>query len=193
MVRLFPKVYRVARVAPNGSSRGCAVGCSRLALAWGGDTFGRPALEQNESGTSPFSWRGIYEAIFPRRRILTGFCRPVPAAVLADPKRVKAAAEKPRDDQPEDAFGTRSLRCLSACRNQVPAGTGADGSRMVGLNDQIKGGGERAAEGRFIVLAADLYGGKVANNPNDAQTYMNSVDPQAAEEPWRPGSTIFGA
>lgn len=117
----------------------------------------------------------------PRRRILTGFAGLSLAAVLADPKRVKAAAESLETISLKTPSG-REVSGAFGLPERVPAGAVLMVHEWWGLNDQIKAVASELQKAGFIVLAADLYGGKVATNPNDAQTYMNSVDPQAAEE-----------
>ena len=44
-----------------------------------------------------------------------------------------------------------------------------------GLNQNIKNMAHDLAEEGYIVLAVDLYAGKVADNPNDARTYSSEV------------------
>jgi carboxymethylenebutenolidase len=49
-----------------------------------------------------------------------------------------------------------------------------------GLNDHIKHWSDRLADDGYAALAVDLYGGKVATNPDEAMATMKAVDPQAA-------------
>lgn len=49
-----------------------------------------------------------------------------------------------------------------------------------GLNEHIKHWTDRLADEGYAALAVDLYGGKVADNPNDAMKYMRAVDQKAA-------------
>lgn len=51
-----------------------------------------------------------------------------------------------------------------------------------GLNDNIRAMANRLAARGYIVLAVDLYGGKVASNPAEARQYMLGVleDPESA-------------
>ena len=53
-----------------------------------------------------------------------------------------------------------------------------------GLNDNVRAVTERLAGEGYTALAVDLYGGRVAQDPNQAKTLMQSVmgDPQPAEE-----------
>lgn len=49
-----------------------------------------------------------------------------------------------------------------------------------GLNDHIKHWADRLAAEGYATLAVDLYNGKVATKPEDAQTLMKAVDQQQA-------------
>lgn len=49
-----------------------------------------------------------------------------------------------------------------------------------GLNDHIKHWADRLAEDGYAALAVDLYGGKVATNPDDAMATMKAVDNKKA-------------
>jgi len=49
-----------------------------------------------------------------------------------------------------------------------------------GLNQHIKHWTDRLADEGYAALAVDLYGGRVADNRNDAMSYMRGVDPEAA-------------
>ena len=50
-----------------------------------------------------------------------------------------------------------------------------------GLNDDIKAMTRRLASEGYVALAVDLYGGKIAATPDEAQTLMNDVyaDPES--------------
>ena len=116
-----------------------------------------------------------------RRRILTGFAGISLAALLADPKRVQAAAESLKVITLKTPSG-RDVAGAFGLPQQTPAGAVLLIHEWWGLNDQIKAVAAELAKAGFIVLAADLYDGKVASDSDSAQTYMNSVDPKAAEE-----------
>ncbi len=116
-----------------------------------------------------------------RRRVLTGIAGLSLAALLADPKRVKAAAESVKMIGLKTLSG-REVAGAFALPETTPAGAVLLVHEWWGLNDQIKAVASELAGAGFIVLAADLYGGKVAGDPDSAQTYMNSVDPKTAEE-----------
>ncbi len=49
-----------------------------------------------------------------------------------------------------------------------------------GLNDHIKHWADRLAADGYAALAVDLYGGRVANNPDSAMAYMKRVDQKRA-------------
>lgn len=51
-----------------------------------------------------------------------------------------------------------------------------------GLNDHIKHWSDRLAEAGYAALAVDLYGGKVADNSDDAMALMKAVDAEAAQK-----------
>ena len=51
-----------------------------------------------------------------------------------------------------------------------------------GLNDQIRNVVPRFAEAGYLSLAVDLYGGKVAKNPDRARALMGDVHPDIATE-----------
>jgi carboxymethylenebutenolidase len=116
-----------------------------------------------------------------RRSVMTGFAGLSLATLLADPKRVKAAADSLQMIGLKTPSG-RDVAGAFGLPEKNPAGAVLMVHEWWGLNDQIKAVATELQKAGFIVLAADLYGGKVASNPNDAQTYMNGVDPKAAEE-----------
>ncbi|MBI4463325.1 MAG: dienelactone hydrolase family protein [Acidobacteria bacterium] len=66
-----------------------------------------------------------------------------------------------------------------------PAGTGSyPGVLLVhewwGLNAHIQDVAQRLASEGFVVLAPDLYGGKVTSDPNQAAAWMEALDREAA-------------
>ncbi len=103
------------------------------------------------------------------------------AAVLADPKLARAAAESletvtietPGGKQVNAAFG-------------MPAQTPAPSILLIhewwGLNDQIKAVAADLVDQGYSALSVDLYDGKVADNPDDARAHMNAVDAAEANE-----------
>ena len=103
------------------------------------------------------------------------------AAVLADPGLARAAAqsletvtiETPAGKQVSAAFGAPAL---------APAPTILLVHEWWGLNDQIKAVAADLNGLGYATLAVDLYDGQVADNPNDAKTYMNGVVPDIANQ-----------
>ena len=51
-----------------------------------------------------------------------------------------------------------------------------------GLNDNIKDMARKLASEGYMVLAVDLYNGKVASSPDDARKYVSAVDQKQANE-----------
>lgn len=101
------------------------------------------------------------------------------AAVLADPKLARAAAEG-LTAVSVDVPGYGAANAALA----LPAVTPAPAVILIhewwGLNDQIKAVAAELANQGYIALAVDLYDGKVATDPADAQAYMGAVDGAAA-------------
>jgi len=119
--------------------------------------------------------------VVPRRSVLTGLAGLPLAAVLADPRLAAAAAEGLEEVTMTIPSG-KTVRAALA----VPAATPAPAVMLIhewwGLNDQIKAVAAEFANQGFLGLAVDLYDGKVATTPDDAQAYMNGVDPAIATE-----------
>jgi carboxymethylenebutenolidase len=61
-----------------------------------------------------------------------------------------------------------------------------------GLNDHIKHWADRLANDGYAALAVDLYGGKVADNPDDAMSMMKEVDQKAARQVLLDGYNFLG-
>ena len=101
------------------------------------------------------------------------------AAVLADPRLARAAAEG-LDTVSIEVPDVGSVNAALA----VPATTPAPAVILIhewwGLNDQIKAVAAEFANQGYVALAVDLYDGKVATAPEDAQAYMGAVDGAAA-------------
>jgi carboxymethylenebutenolidase len=51
-----------------------------------------------------------------------------------------------------------------------------------GLNDHVKHWADRLAADGYAAIAVDLYGGKVADNPDDAMSFMRGVEEQSARK-----------
>jgi carboxymethylenebutenolidase len=116
-----------------------------------------------------------------RRTIVAGIAGVPLAAILADPRLTAMAAEMTEMVSIKTASGREVKGALA-----VPAATPAPTVLLVhewwGLNDEIKTMAAEFAKEGFLALAADLYDGKVAASPADAEAYMNGVDAAQAEE-----------
>ena len=119
--------------------------------------------------------------VLPRRTLITGLAGLPLAVVLADPRLAALAAAGLETVTIETPSG-RTVTAALAVPATVPAPAVLLIHEWWGLNDQIKAvAAELAAEG-FVALAVDLYDGKVATDPEAAQTYMKAVDGAAATE-----------
>jgi carboxymethylenebutenolidase len=103
------------------------------------------------------------------------------AAVLADPAAARAAASSLETVEITTASGLRVSAAWGA-----PAAAPAPSVLLIhewwGLNDNIKAvAADFVAQG-YGALAVDLYGGKVAEDPDNARAYMNQVDNAEASE-----------
>ena len=119
--------------------------------------------------------------VLPRRTLLTGLAGLPLAVVLADPRLAALAAAGLETVTSKTPSGKEISAGLA-----VPATTPAPAVLLIhewwGLNDQIKAvAAELAADG-FVALAVDLYDGKVATDPETAQSYMQAVDGAVATE-----------
>ena len=103
------------------------------------------------------------------------------AAVLADPRLARAAAAGLR----EVALTTQGGRKVTAAL-ALPAKAPAPAILLVhewwGLNDQIKSVAAALAREGYVALAADLYGGKVADTRDGARALMRAVQPESATD-----------
>ena len=117
-----------------------------------------------------------------RRQVLRGLVATAPlAAILSDPELARAAASALEDVNLQTGGGKRVHASLA-----LPADTPAPAVLLIhewwGLNDQIKSvAGELAREG-YAALAVDLYEGKVASSPDQAERLRKAVDPAAATD-----------
>jgi len=92
-----------------------------------------------------------------------------------------------RTDAPPPAEGTMIEIAGSAAYLSLPDGSPPFPGIVVihewwGLNDHIKHWSDRLAADGYAALAVDLYGGKVAETPDDAMSYVRSVDEPRAQE-----------
>jgi carboxymethylenebutenolidase len=103
------------------------------------------------------------------------------AAVLADPGLARAAAAGLETVSLATQGGRRVTGALA-----LPAATPAPAVLLVhewwGLNDQIKTMAAEFGREGYVALAVDLYGGKVAETPEEARAYMQGVDAGAATD-----------
>jgi len=101
------------------------------------------------------------------------------AAVLADPNLARAAADTLETVTIETSGGKQVSAAFGA-----PASAPAPAILLVhewwGLNDQIKAVAADLVGQGYGALAIDLYDGKVADNSDDARSYMNGVVPEEA-------------
>lgn len=110
-----------------------------------------------------------------RRLVLKGITGLPIAAVLADPRLARAAAAGLETVSITTPGGAGVSAALA-----LPASTPASAVLLVhewwGLNDQIKSMARAFADQGHVALAVDLYGGRVAANPDDARAYMGQVN-----------------
>jgi carboxymethylenebutenolidase len=110
-----------------------------------------------------------------RRSVIKGLgCLPL-AAVLADPVASRAAGEQLESRTLAGPEG-RGLRGALG----VPARTPAPGVVLIhewwGLNDQIKAVAAELAAAGYLVLAVDLFDGRVAATPEEAKALVGAAD-----------------
>lgn len=122
----------------------------------------------------------------------TSLQRPVPtccqamAELALDPKFI-ALHEAPEQTDFRPRLGHMAM-VAGANDFVVPAKHGSHGAIILvhewwGLNNQIKQTAERLRRDTgFGVVAIDLYGGKVTNDPQQAGQYMRSVDESKARD-----------
>jgi carboxymethylenebutenolidase len=120
-------------------------------------------------------------AAFSRRTVLTTGAALTLAQILSEPGLAAAAAAQL---QPV-TIKTPSGRDISAAWAK-PARAGAPALLLVhewwGLNDQIKSVAMEFARLGYGALAVDLYGGKVASDPETARTLASGVRDEEAGE-----------
>lgn len=116
-----------------------------------------------------------------RRLFLQGLaCLPL-ATVLAYPELAKAAAAKTEEVAITLEMDTKVTASLA-----LPEAEKAPAVILIhewwGLNDQIKAVAAELAAMGYLALAVDLYGGKVAKNPDEAKAFMGDLDSEIAKE-----------
>jgi carboxymethylenebutenolidase len=119
---------------------------------------------------------------FSRRRMLTGAACALPlAVVLKDPRLAKAAADGLESVSLATAGG-RNVTAALALPEAEKAPTVLLIHEWWGLNDQIKAVAADFAQQGYAALAIDLYGGKVADTPDNAKALMGALDDAAATD-----------
>ncbi len=103
------------------------------------------------------------------------------AAILADPAAARAVASSLETVEITTASGLQVSAAWGASQS-APAPSVLLVHEWWGLNDNIKAVAADFVEQGYGALAVDLYGGKVADDPDDARTYMNQVDNAEASE-----------
>jgi carboxymethylenebutenolidase len=116
-----------------------------------------------------------------RRQVVVGIAGLSLAAVLADPVKVARAAASLQTVTTKTPSG-RSVSAALATPDQKPAAAVMLVHEWWGLNDQIKSVASEIAKQGYLGLAVDLYGGKSASTPEDAEKLMKAVVPAEASE-----------
>ncbi len=116
----------------------------------------------------------------PRRQVLrqlaVGPLAGLPlAAILADPRLARAAADGLQDVSLTTASG-RKVNAVLAVPDKTPAPAVLLIHEWWGLNDQIKAVAAEFAKEGYIALAVDLYDGRSAVTPENARSYMQEVN-----------------
>ena len=116
-----------------------------------------------------------------RRSVLKGLAALPLAAVLADAKLARAAADTLKPVTLALPGGRTASAALA-----VPTTTPAPSVMLVhewwGLNEQIKAVAAELASQGYLALAIDLFGGKVTDNPDQARGFIAAVDAAQATE-----------
>jgi carboxymethylenebutenolidase len=117
-----------------------------------------------------------------RRQILQCLAVTAPlAAILADPDLARAAAAGLEDVSLQTAGGKEVHASLA-----LPADAPPPAVLLIhewwGLNDQIKSVAAELAREGYAALAVDLYGGKVASSPDEAERLRKRVDAAVATD-----------
>lgn len=110
-----------------------------------------------------------------RRQVLSGLAATSFAAVLADPRLAKAAADGLETVSITTKDG-RSVKAALAMPARLPAPAVLLIHEWWGLNDQIKVVAAELAKEGYVALAVDLYDEKVATEPENARALMQAVN-----------------
>jgi carboxymethylenebutenolidase len=116
-----------------------------------------------------------------RRTLMTGLAGLPLAAVLADPRLAARAAEM-TESVSITTKGGQTVSGAIALPQAQPAAAVLLIHEWWGLNDEIKTMAAEFAKEGYVALAADLYAGSVATNPQEAQALMQSVDAEQATD-----------
>jgi carboxymethylenebutenolidase len=116
-----------------------------------------------------------------RRQVVVGLAGLSLASLLADPVKVAKAAASLQTVTTTTPSG-RSVSAALALPDKKPAAAVMLVHEWWGLNDQIKSVASELAKQGYLGLAIDLYGGKVASKPEDADALMKAVVPAEASE-----------
>ena len=116
-----------------------------------------------------------------RRQVVVGLAGLSLAAVLADPVKVAKAAASLQTVTIKTPSG-RSVSAALAMPDRKPAAAVMLVHEWWGLNDQIKSVASEIAKQGYLGLAVDLYRGKAASTPEDADKLMKAVVPAEASE-----------
>ena len=119
--------------------------------------------------------------IVARRQMLTSLAGLPLATILANPQLARAAAAGLQDVS-ITTEGGRKVSAALAVPEKTPAPTIIVIHEWWGLNDQIKTVAAEYAKEGFIGLAVDLYGGKVAGEPEGARALMQATKPEEATD-----------
>jgi carboxymethylenebutenolidase len=116
-----------------------------------------------------------------RRQVVIGLAGLSLAGLLADPAKVAKAAAALQTVTTNTPSG-RPVSAALAMPEQTPAAAVMLIHEWWGLNDQIKSVASELAKQGYLGLAIDLYGGKSAGKPEDAEALMNAVVAAEASE-----------
>jgi carboxymethylenebutenolidase len=116
-----------------------------------------------------------------RRQVVVGLAGLSLATLLADPAKVAKAAASLQTVNTSTPSG-RSISAALALPDKKPAAAVMLVHEWWGLNDQIKSVASELANLGYLGLAIDLYNGKVATKPDEAEPLMKAVVPAEASE-----------
>lgn len=116
-----------------------------------------------------------------RREVMIGLAGFSLAAILDNPWLARAAAASLETVSLTTASGLNVRAALA-----VPTKTPAPAVMLIhewwGLNDQIKAVAAELGMAGYLALAVDLYGGRVAADPDDAKRLVGAVEATAATD-----------